>query len=181
MKDTFTIWLEQENGRDISTFVNERLSAFPGVDESHTGIIHTMNRGSPRSEKLTEDYPPSTTAIIATESSAMSQGFWSSGDAQGTVNASTTGTSVLPSGQKMDQDLADLESIYTSDVPRSLAYVKELASSFFRDSKLPDAQSLERIRESLPDLLRGFAQRIGGENDGSIHFEVMKFIYKNRR
>ena len=230
VKSTFKIWLERENGRDISTFVNERLSplgelsstlpalipfrakgnfgwaclvvkkflefyhegynreqieaeivsAFPDLDGSHTEFIQTMNRGSPGSEKPTEDYQPSATAIIATESSVLSQGLWSSEDARVTVNASTTGTSVDPGGQQMDQELADHASIYTSDVPKSLAYVQELASSFFKGSEYPDAQSLERIRESLPDLLRGFAQRIGGENHASVHYEVMKFIYKKR-
>lgn len=80
----------------------------------------------------------------------------------------------------MSQDSADIESIYTSDVPRSPAYVRELARSFFRNTELPDTQSLRRIRESLPDLLRGFAQVVGGENHASLHLQVMKFIYKKR-
>ena len=134
----------------------------------------------PASEEPTEDYPPSTAAITATENSALSQGVCSSRDARKTVNVSTTGTSVGPGGPEMDQGPADNESIYTSDVPRSLAYVQELAKSFFKDSELPDTKSLERIRESLPALLRGFAQRIGGENHVSVHFEVMKFVNKKR-
>jgi hypothetical protein len=85
-----------------------------------------------------------------------------------------------PGDQKMIQDFADDESIYTSDVPQSLAYIQELSKSFFKESELPDAKSLERIRENLPDLLRGFAQRIGGENHASVHFQVMKFINKKR-
>jgi nucleoside phosphorylase len=142
---------------------------------------HDSSKGAdPTREVPTEDYPPSMAAITTTESSALSRGFGSSGDALETVNASTAGTSMDPGGQEMNRDSADDESIYTSDVPRSLAYVQELASSFFRGSDIPDAKSLERIRDGLPDLLRGFAQRIGGENHSSVQFEVMKFICKRR-
>ncbi|CAI7622322.1 unnamed protein product [Penicillium manginii] len=118
--------------------------------------------------------------MIATESSALSHDIWSSKDARGTGNVSTKGTSMDPEDQEMDQGPADNESIYTSDVPQSLAYIQELSKSFFKGSELPDAKSLERIRENLPDLLRGFAQRIGGENHVSVHFQVMKFINKKR-
>lgn len=140
----------------------------------------TPEGADPTSEEPTKDYPPSNAAITATGNSALSQGFWSSRDAQEMVNVSTTGTSVHLEGQEMDQDPTDTESIYTSDSPRSLAYVQELAKSFFKDSKPPDSKFLEGIRESLPDLLRGFAQRIGGENHDSVHFEVMKFVNKKR-
>ncbi|GFF36596.1 hypothetical protein IFM46972_04939 [Aspergillus udagawae] len=125
-------------------------------DPSMTKYSHKSPKGAdPTSEVPPEDYPPSMAAITATESSALSRGLGSSGDALEPVNASTAGTSVDPGGQEMDWDSADDESIYTSDVPRSLAYVQELASSFFRGAELPDAECLERIRDGLPDLLRG--------------------------
>ncbi|GIC87262.1 5'-methylthioadenosine/S-adenosylhomocysteine nucleosidase family protein [Aspergillus udagawae] len=158
---------------------------FPRKDNMWDTSMAKYSHGSPKGtdptrEVPTEAYPPSMAEITATESSVLSRGFESWGDALETVNASTAGTSVDPGGQEMDGDSADDESIYTSDVPRSLAYVQELVSSFFRGAELPDAESLERIRDGLPDLLRGFAQRIGGENHSSGHFEVMKFIYKRR-
>lgn len=137
-------------------------------------------RADPTSGEPTKDYPLSNAAVTVTENSAFSQDLWSSRDAREMVNISTTGTSVDLGGQQMDQDPADNESIYTSDVPRSLAFVQKLAKSFFKDSETPEAESLERVRESLPDLLRGFAQRIGGENHASVHFEVMKFVNKKR-
>jgi nucleoside phosphorylase len=132
------------------------------------------------SEELIKTYPPSMTENTATESSALSHDIWSSKDARETGNVSTKGTSMDPGDQEMDQDPGDNESIYTSDVPQSLAYIQELSKSFLKKSELPDAKSLGRIREILPELLRGFAQRIGGENHDSVHFQVMKFINKKR-
>lgn len=132
------------------------------------------------SEESTKTYRPSMTEMTATESSTLSHDVWSSKDARETGNVSTKGTSMDPGDQEMDQDPADNESIYTSDVTQSLAYIQELSKSFFKESELPDAKSLERIRENLPELLRGFAQRIGGENHASVHFQVMKFINKKR-
>ncbi|OJJ42360.1 hypothetical protein ASPZODRAFT_147347 [Penicilliopsis zonata CBS 506.65] len=183
--------------------INRLTKLLQDLDESKTESIRSMDDGpsrepelgdpsaanhsqqnpevaDPKVEEPAEDYPPSAAAKTATETSARSQGVWSSRDARETVNVSTMVTSVEPGALKMDQDLADNESIYTSDAPRSLAYVRELARSFFKDSELPDVQSLERIHKSLPDLLRGFAQRIGGESHVSTHFEVMKFVIKRR-
>jgi hypothetical protein len=132
----------------------------------------------PTSEAPVKDYPPSMGAITATERSTLPSVFSSLGDARGTVNASTKGTSVDLGSQKVDEDLGDTTSQYTSDVPECLAYVQELATSFLGASELPDTQSLERMHRCLPDLLRGFAQRIGGERHASVNFEAIKFIYR---
>jgi hypothetical protein len=199
--DSFPERVTNESLPVYSTFPIMRRGAVSY--DPYTEVIRSIDKDSPRKDNMmdtsmakysrespkgadptrvvpTEEYPPLMAAITATESSALSQGFGSLGDAHETVNASTAGTSVDPGGQEMDWDSADDELIYTSDVPRSLAYVQELASSFFRGLDLPDAESLERICDGLPDLLWGFAQRIGGEDYSSVHFEVMKFIYKRR-
>ncbi|GFF93051.1 hypothetical protein IFM53868_07058 [Aspergillus udagawae] len=188
MSDPKYPFMRRRGAVDYSSVIEDIRSMdkdFPWKDNMWGTLLakysqESANGADPTREVPTEDYPPSMAAITATESSALSRGFGSLGDALEMVNASTAGTSVEPGGQEMDGDSADDESIYTSDVPRSLAYVQELASSFFRGAELPDAESLERIRDGLPDLLRGFAQRIGGENRSSGHFEVMKFIYKRR-
>jgi hypothetical protein len=111
------------------------------------------------------------TEMTATESSALSHDIRSSKDTRETGKLSTKGTSMDPGDEEMNQDPADNESIYTSDVPQSLAFIQELYKSFFKESELPDAKSLE---------LRGFTHRIGGENHAPVYFEVMKFIHKKR-
>ncbi|PYI19447.1 hypothetical protein BO99DRAFT_384495 [Aspergillus violaceofuscus CBS 115571] len=99
-----------------------------------------------------------------------------------TANTSKTGTSVYLEGQEMYQYSADNKSVYTSNAQRSRAYVQELATSLFKNSETPDAKSLERIRKSLPDLLRGFAQRLGGEDPTSSHIdELMRFVTQKRQ
>ena len=139
----------------------------------------------PRSEETNHDsrtrYPPTTVDITATASSAVSRDIWSSSHGQNTIDISTIPTSVDPGGDqegKGDRSSTDNTSIYTSDIPESLAYAQELATNFFKISEpLPDVKYLKRIHEVLPDLLRGFALRIGAESQSPEHFKMMKFIH----
>ncbi|KAH0595471.1 hypothetical protein MHUMG1_06646 [Metarhizium humberi] len=142
---------------------------------------NSIDRTEAATEWQTYDYPPSMTQVTATRSSGLSRDFWSSAYAQDTAIASTTHTSVDAVGKGKEPVLADTESVYTSDIPESLAYVQELATSFFKESELPDTESLDRVFAILPVLLRGFALRLGGEKQVSDHFEIMKFIHKKRR
>ncbi|KAI1742983.1 hypothetical protein F4680DRAFT_471857 [Xylaria scruposa] len=73
------------------------------------------------------------------------------------------------------------DSVSSIIAEETLAFIiQELATSFFKDSTTPDAESLERILKSLPDLLRGFALKIGGEQQTLVHFKIMKFIHLKR-
>jgi hypothetical protein len=59
----------------------------------------------------------------------------------------------------------------------------ELADDLFAKvfSELPDYETLKRVSDSLPNLLRGFALKLGGENQAPINREIMAFVHKKRR
>ncbi|KAL2824352.1 hypothetical protein BDW59DRAFT_162455 [Aspergillus cavernicola] len=61
---------------------------------------------------------------------------------------------------------------YISELAEDL-FVKALSSQF-------DAQSLERISEVLPELLKAFALKVGHNAPSQMHRDVMYFIHKNR-
>lgn len=140
--------------------------------------------GYPLSEKLTLEglrtYPAATADATATAKSAVTRDFWSSSHAQNTIVASTIPSTMNLKGDhegKEEKSPADDKSIYTSDIPEFLAYAKELATNFFKNSELlPDNNSLKKIYKVLPDLLRGFALRIGTERQDSDHFRIMRVI-----
>jgi ankyrin repeat protein len=164
-----------ENGADVNAQGGLYGNALQAAQlKGNTNVVEILlEKRAATTEEPTYNYPPS-------RSSEFSRDSWPLESEQKTANASTIHTSVDAGGQGKEQDLADTESVYTSDVPGSLAYMQELVASFFKSSELPDAESLDRVCAILPDLLRGFALRIGGENQVSIHFEVMKFIHMKR-
>ncbi|KAB8201680.1 TEA/ATTS domain family-domain-containing protein [Aspergillus parasiticus] len=61
-------------------------------------------------------------------------------------------------------------------------YISELAGDLFTKvcSWQPDSQTMERITEVLPELLRAFALKVGHNAPSQIHRDVMVFIHKNR-
>ncbi|KAK8021758.1 purine and uridine phosphorylase [Apiospora arundinis] len=71
-------------------------------------------------------------------------------------------------------------SEYTSAIPKSQAYIQEFVASLFEVSKQPDVAAVKRIAGILPNLLRGFALSIGGENSTAGNLEVMKFFLGSR-
>ncbi|KAB8276226.1 TEA/ATTS domain family-domain-containing protein [Aspergillus minisclerotigenes] len=61
-------------------------------------------------------------------------------------------------------------------------YISELAEGLFSkvSSWQPDSQTMERISEVLPELLRAFALKVGHNAPSQMHRDVMVFIHKNR-
>ncbi|KAI4714339.1 hypothetical protein J4E89_000018 [Alternaria sp. Ai002NY15] len=152
---------------------NEEETVDTKIENNHLRSEETNFDGHTRQTPMTGD-------ITATASSAVSRDIWSSSYGRDTIGISTVPTSIDPGG---DQEVGgvsptDDASIYTSNIPEASAYAQELATSFFGISEpLPDLKYLERIHEVLPNLLRGFALKIGAESQSPEHFEIMKFIH----
>ncbi|KAI0174583.1 hypothetical protein BJ166DRAFT_493098 [Pestalotiopsis sp. NC0098] len=51
----------------------------------------------------------------------------------------------------------------------------------FAQSLDPGAERLEELCTTLPELLRSFALRIGYKAPSQMHYDVMAFVYNNRR
>ncbi|KAE8359466.1 TEA/ATTS domain family-domain-containing protein [Aspergillus caelatus] len=62
------------------------------------------------------------------------------------------------------------------------SYMSELAEDLFTKvvSWQPDAQTMERSSEALPELLKAFALKVGHTAPSQMHRDVMVFIHKNR-
>ncbi|KAI9685935.1 MAG: hypothetical protein M1822_004213 [Bathelium mastoideum] len=73
----------------------------------------------------------------------------------------------------------------TSSLPalRDEGYISDLAKELFSALKpcKPDGDTLERISEMFPDLLRAFALKLGHEAQTPMHRDVSFFVHKNRR
>ncbi|KAE8414363.1 hypothetical protein BDV36DRAFT_299097 [Aspergillus pseudocaelatus] len=63
-----------------------------------------------------------------------------------------------------------------------MSYMSELAEDLFTKvvSWQPDAQTMERISEALPELLKAFALKVGHTAPSQMHRDIMAFIHKNR-
>jgi hypothetical protein len=163
------------NQQSLLLQTKDRLDTTNYGDATYTWNQDQAGKMIEYTENVNYDYPPSI-VMTAAKSIGISQASY----AQETINASTIQTSVDPGVKEIEKDSADNESVYTSDILESLEFNQELTTSFFENSELPDNRCLERIREILPDLLQGFALRIGGEDQSSVHLEVMKYVQKNR-
>ena len=80
------------------------------------------------------------------------------------------------------------ETIYsaseTSTPPlRDKGYVADLAAELFGTVKSyeSDRETLKRISEMLPDLLRAFALKLGHRAQTPMHRDVSYFVHKYRR
>ena len=51
----------------------------------------------------------------------------------------------------------------------------------FAQSLDPEVERLEALCQALPELLRSFALKIGYKAPSQMHYDVMVFIYNNRR
>jgi hypothetical protein len=62
-------------------------------------------------------------------------------------------------------------------------YVADLTSDLFSKVQFKDfnSQTMDRILEDLPDLLKAFALKIGHNTDDPKHRDVMYFVYKHSR
>ncbi|KAK6343489.1 hypothetical protein TWF730_011079 [Orbilia blumenaviensis] len=76
--------------------------------------------------------------------------------------------------------VSDSSSIMTATKEH---YISELADTLFQGihANRFNHQTLNNISESLPELLKAFAVRIGYKAPSQIHRDVMFFIHKNRR
>ena len=67
--------------------------------------------------------------------------------------------------------------------PQDKGYIPELAAELF-DAVKPyelDRETLERISEMLPDLLRAFALKLGHKAQTPMHRDVSFLVHKYRR
>lgn len=62
-------------------------------------------------------------------------------------------------------------------------YVPDLARDLFSKVQFKDfnRQIMDRVLESLPDLLQAFALKIGHNTDNPMHRDVMYLVHKHRR
>ena len=60
-------------------------------------------------------------------------------------------------------------------------YVPDLTRDLFSKIQFKDfnRQTMDRILEDLPDLLKAFALKIGHNTDNQKHRDVMYFVYKH--
>ncbi|KAK8875138.1 Pfs domain protein [Apiospora arundinis] len=146
------------------------------LQRSHESIQHILsNIRSGITESVTQVKGHQLAQLPMDTSSKYTSVFDRSLDETG--DDSTRLTSEIP------QDMAKVEvaeSTYTSAIPNSQAYIQEFVGSLFKVSEQPDVDTLERIAELLPNLLRGFALSLGGERSGAENLEVMKFIHASR-
>lgn len=82
---------------------------------------------------------------------------------QGMANTSTQLTSIDSEDDKMEQIMEENVSIYTSNDTEPLKYIEKIATGLFGNLEPPDSNCLKRVHRILPELLRGFTLRIGGE------------------
>ncbi|KAI0553279.1 hypothetical protein F4679DRAFT_502942 [Xylaria curta] len=106
--------------------------------------------------------------------------IWSSVHGQEPADTSMIQTSISLRDRGKNQNLTNAISIYKSDIAESPTYIQELAASVLRGSQLQDTESLERVLKILPELLREFSLKIGGEKKALAHFEIMKFHHLER-
>jgi hypothetical protein len=86
-----------------------------------------------------------------------------------------------------DLDRGDTRTVYSdaSSLPalKSENYISELAedllSKIYSDDL--DSQSIERVSERLPDLLKAFALKLGFGAQTQMHRDIMFFVHKHRR
>ncbi|KAK2592511.1 hypothetical protein QQS21_009786 [Conoideocrella luteorostrata] len=124
--------------------------------------------------------------LSTTDSSTQSSGS----DSMATYEREVTGAptlmtsmACLPKGQDPVADSSDSESVYTSDIPKSLKYMTHLVECLFKRwlTVLHDG-NINSLCTDLPDLLCGFSLKIGTEHPSpSDQLHVMKFIHKRRR
>jgi hypothetical protein len=84
-------------------------------------------------------------------------------------------------------DFSDVGTTYSDDrsqasVTRTQRYISEFVDHLFGKVKhhIVD-RNVERLAECLPDLLQGFALKVGQSSATRGHFEVMYFVHKHRR
>ncbi|KAF5642374.1 hypothetical protein F52700_3170 [Fusarium sp. NRRL 52700] len=99
--------------------------------------------------------------------------------------ASTAG--VVVNRQKLIEAHADdaaTEYSVTSgtDFPEKNQYISKLVDHLATKTRTvkTDKETQSRVSAILPDLLKAFALRLGGQDTTSIHREAMAFIYKHR-
>ncbi|KAF5688882.1 NACHT ankyrin domain-containing protein [Fusarium globosum] len=173
---------------DIMTETNlieDKMLAIRHAVASGADVEGENSAGAPTDDKPSSKWishsVTSETDMTAPKSSISLHEMAQSGSRHDFDNGSTVPTSVDMGEQGKSQDTTDNTSIYTSDIPESSKYMYDLAASFFEPSQIPESDSLERILKSLPDILRGFALRIGGEQETLGHFEIMKFLHQKRK
>jgi hypothetical protein len=130
--------------------------------------------------------PPPTTGISTASGSLFDKDRLTSAYTPDKHDNSTAMTSIdtHPVGYKEEQEFGDRVSIYTrSTIPGGREYMTDLANDLFGKvfSELPDLETLDRVSDSLPNLLRGFALKLAGENQAPINREIMAFVHKKRR
>ena len=71
----------------------------------------------------------------------------------------------------------------TLPLPRNEEYISQLALDLFNSIKSyeSDRNTLERISDKLPDLLRAFALKIGHKAQSQMHRDISFFVYKHRK
>ncbi|KAI9662603.1 MAG: hypothetical protein M1821_008770 [Bathelium mastoideum] len=114
----------------------------------------------------------------------------SEGDEHNSGNPASVGSKLSAIGQDVqNMGLYTANTEYsaseTSTLPasRDKGYISDLAKELF--STLvpcePDGDTLERISEMFPDLLRAFALKLGHEAQTQMHRDVSFFVHKHRR
>ena len=90
---------------------------------------------------------------------------------------------VQPSGLYSTETIYSKSETSTLPPPRYKDYIVDLATELFStvNSCEPNRESLERIGEMLPDLLRAFALKIGHKAETSMQRDVSYFVHKHRR
>ncbi|VUC36652.1 unnamed protein product [Clonostachys rosea] len=89
--------------------------------------------------------------------------------------------------QDGEEDIDDTSTEYsvtlTTPFPKVEAYISELAGYLSDKTRSlnVDQETLDRVSESLPELLKAFALKIGHQAPSQIHRDVMVFVHKYRR
>jgi hypothetical protein len=157
-------------------------------DNEHPNIIQTITNGASAYHQQSQysKAEPLNRQDIASDSTILNSvdsgddGMKESRYGQDTANTSTQLTSIDSRYDKMEQFMEENVSIYTSNDTEPLKYIEKIATSLFGNLEPPDSSCLKRVHSILPELLRGFALRIGREKNSSTHFEVMKFVHRKR-
>ena len=157
-----------------------------GSQAASPALFSQPATNKPPNDKLSYALPPTTTGVSTASCSLFDKDGFTSAYTPEKHETPTAVTSLdnQQTTYKKEQDLSDEASIYTrATIPGGREYMEAFANDLFSKvfAELPDHETVKRISDSLPNLLRGFALKLGGENQEPINREIMAFIHKKRR
>ncbi|KAL8407811.1 hypothetical protein RB594_006580 [Gaeumannomyces avenae] len=120
-----------------------------------------------------------------TEDTARTVDVWSTSLASRGTSASDI-ESTLEKGQDA-ADCDDNASTYTTqenpENPATTAYIGGFVDVLSREvlDENTDEETMNRLHETLPNLLRGFALGLGGEQNRGVHRQAMAFVASQRK